>query len=227
MSEKKCPSCSGVMELSKSGKKWICPYCNEEIENETKNSETELQDGLPLNIFYLEKDMAEDNFKKDTKELLKSLKYCLNELKTLERIEDYMKKNMMDTDSYGSDDMEGVQKELANVARERLADELEQDERIILYTENGMFARRKEYNVITDKRCFFVKKKDYIQIKHADIVDIKVDSTLGMPSWSLNGDYKKTITSNCTDYRMLGAVIALICLLSFKQDPERERIRLV
>ena len=48
--------------------------------------------------------MAEDNFKKDTKELLKSLKYCLNELKTLERIEAYMKNLMANTDSYGSDD---------------------------------------------------------------------------------------------------------------------------
>ncbi|MBQ8086307.1 MAG: hypothetical protein IJ232_09410 [Lachnospiraceae bacterium] len=227
MSEKKCPSCSGVMELSKSGRKWICPYCNEEIANDIKESEIELKDGLPLNIFYLEKDMAEDNFKKDTKELLKSLKYCLNELKTLERIETYMKKLMADTDSYGSDDMEGVHKELANVARERLGDELKQDERIILYTENGMFARRKEFNVITDKRCFFVNKKDYIQIKHTDIVDIKVDTTFGMPSWYLNGDYKKSITSNCTDNRMLGAIIAIVCLLSFKNDTERERIRLV
>ena len=215
------------MELSKSGRKWVCPYCNSEMDNDNIKEEVELRDGLPLNIFYPEKDMAEENFKKDTRELLKSLKYSLNELKTPERIEAYMRKSMMNTDSMGADGMEGVNKELADVARARLANELKPGERIIVYTENGLFARRKEFNVITNERCFFVNKKNYIQIRHVDIMEIKVDTTLGMPSWSLNSDYKKTITSNCTDYRMLGAMIALICLLSFEQDPERERIRLV
>lgn len=215
------------MELSKTGRKWICPYCDTEIENDVKEANVDYQDGLPLNIFYLEKSMAEDNFKKDTKELLSSLKYCLNELKTPERIEAYMRKSMMNVDSVGADGMEGVNKELADVARARLAGELKPDERIILYTENGVFARRKEFNVITDQRCFFVNKKDYVQIKHKDIVEIKVGTSLGMPYWQLNGDYKQTITSNCTNYKLVGAIIAIICLLSFENDPDRERIRLV
>ena len=219
MNEQKCPNCSAMMQLSKSKTKWVCPYCQAEIENGKKEASE-----LPEEMFSIEKDLSENSYTGDIKESLSSFKYCFREIGTAEKVEEYIRKSMAGIDCFAS---EGINQKFIDIAKERLQNELEAGERIIVYADTGLIFKGKEYFLLTDKRCFFVKKKKFFQIYHKDITVIKFETGMSLPTWRLNSNLDTSVSWLGSKYTLQGAIAALICLLSFKNDPDRERIRII
>ena len=56
---------------------------------------------------------------------------------------------------------------------------------------------------------------------------LHVDNSFSTCVWYVNKDYDMQIQTPGDSYKELGAVVALITLLSFEQDPNRELLRIV
>ena len=101
---------------------------------------------------------------------------------------------------------------------------IDSGERIIVYGNKGILSKGKEYFVVTDRRSVFVKKKDVKTVLHTDIDSLKVEDC---GNCYINGDYNKGFVNLDANGTFQGALIALICMYAFEEDPGRDRIRII
>lgn len=228
METNKCPNCNGQMKLSKAKGKWECPYCGVQFEEDIQQDKIVNQDavlkgnGLNPQLFYFERDLRETDHYKQTQESIKELKYCINELETAEEVEEHIRAHLLDDEDVAS---EGINQKRIDAIRPVIAPDLEPGERIVFYGDDGVISRGKDFFVVTDRRSIFVAKKKHKVLCHKDVDAIKLDAG-GYPGWHLNGDYEKNISPVGNKFRLPGAVVALICLYAFEEEPDRRKIRI-
>ena len=122
-----------------------------------------------------------------------------------------------------SDDIsvKGVREDQIVKAMPLLETVMDPDERVIVYGNKGIFSKGKEYFVVTDRRSIFVKKKEVKAVLHTDIDSLKIEDC---GNCSINDDYGKSFINLDAKGTFQGALLALICMLSFEADPDRDRI---
>ena len=216
---KNCPNCGG--ELQKKNNKWKCPYCNSSYDlEESKKKNDELFDS---GMFYVDIDKEEIMKKKNTVDSIKMWKYCLDEMDSADKIEDYLKKVTQKDDGTA---MAEVRNERIEALLGRIEPELESGERIIILVDTSLFGKGKEFYIITDRACRFFKKKEVISVEFDDIVSIKVDDSFNLPSFYINDNYQNSVSSVANSYQTVGVMLALISRLTFERNKDRMRIRI-
>ncbi|MCR5702760.1 MAG: hypothetical protein K6G76_11540 [Lachnospiraceae bacterium] len=218
---KKCPSCGG--ELEKKREKLICPYCNStyDVEKSDKKSSTEL---LDPDLFFVDVDLNRLMEKKCTSEVMRAWKYCMDENETSKDVEEYLRKITQKDDGTAMKDVRG---ERIENLRGRMDPELESGERVIMLIDTTLFGKGKDFYVITDRAVRFFKKKKSMTVKFDDIIAIKINDSLNLPSFYLNESYETSISSVANSYQTLGAMLALITRLAFEYNEDRSRIRII
>ncbi|MBQ7556603.1 MAG: hypothetical protein IJT00_00940 [Lachnospiraceae bacterium] len=222
----KCPNCTARMEYHKTKGAWICPYCDTRVKEEDTDAEKVLKmtesKGIGLNpdLFYFERDLRESYRKRSTGKCLDSLKYCLDELEFPNETEEYLRRYVSDSDDTSAD---GINGKLLDNARSVIAQDLEPGERVIVYKDKGLFFKGKEFFVLTDKKMIFVNKKEHLYLYHKDVESSRLDDVLDLPQWELNDNYRMTVY--CSE-KLLGALLAMITLYAFEEEPDRKKIRI-
>ena len=219
MNTRKCPSCGGEMELSISNKCLICPFCDTHIDVDIKDDgNTGLLDEKMFDFLW-----QLDSLKKYEKvvESIDSMRYCLNNLKIADSITDYIRTALITDTDVAS---EGINQERIDKVMPKIASLIEPNEHIIVYGDDGIFSRGKEFFVITDKRSIFVNGKKINAVQHNEVSVIRMNPNGGYPRWLLNNRGEFAITGVGTKYRLQGAIAALICLYSWKSRKEKIKL---
>ena len=223
MEAKKCTNCGATLKRLSKG--WVCPFCDVRYEEETAPVKKKKRKyGLSEDYFEVEANLKESLKKKRVAGCIRSIAYCLDNYDTADDIEDYILKKMTAPDDVfikGTDDdkIEAVMPVIESVT--------DPGERVIFCVNTGILSRDRDYYVITDKRSIFVDNKNIRSVCHADIGSLKLGDTFGAVNWYINGDYDKCLMSLDSDGVFHGALIALICMLSFEQDPKSDKIRII
>ena len=222
MANRKCPSCGGEMELSISNKCLICPFCDTHIDVDIQD------DG---NTAMLDEKMFDFLWKLDSLKqydnvvaVLDSMRYCLNNLKTAESVVKFIRTALINDEDIAS---EGINQKRIDKIMPKLSEFIEPGEHIIVYGDEGLISRGKEYFVITDKRSIFVSGKNAGAVLHSDISVMRLNPNGGYPRWYLNNQASYAVTAVGNKYRLQGAVAALICLYAQEQSGSREKIKLM
>lgn len=225
MNEIKCPVCGGQLEYSRSGLKMTCPYCDAVFE--TPEAEARPKKKKPVfdpEMFIVEqkiKDELSSEKHKSTDECLRTISYCLSEFQTPDEIAGYMRKYIRGKDLAAP----GINEVMIDKVMSRVSSEMKSDEKIILYYDRGLIMKNKEFLLLTDKRLFFVNKRNCLYVFHEDVDRLELNSSGDCPMWEINDDYERTIPS-VTSAVVQGAMIAYICLSGFIKDPDKNRIKL-
>lgn len=226
METKKCPNCGAMLELSKFQTSLECPYCGSKYDIEVEAREKIAQKANDFNeeLFRVERDFTEDRNKKQTGRCIDTLLYCMNELRSPDKIESHIRKSLINGGDLAA---EGINDSLISNVKSRINSETEPGEHIIVYKDLGIFSKGKEFVVVTEKRLLFFTKKKCTSILFKDIDTLRLNDSGDYSAWYINGDLDKRIPSMEPSGQLTGAVVALSCLKSFEQDPDRERIRLI
>ncbi len=219
MNTRKCPSCGGEMELSISNKCLICPFCDTHIDVDIKDDgNTGLLDEKLFDFLW-----QLESLKKYEKvaESIDSMRYCLNNLKIADSITDYIRTALITDTDVAS---EGINQERIDKVMPKIASLIEPNEHIIVYGDDGIFSRGKEFFVITDKRSIFVNGKKINAVQHNEVSVIRMNPNSGYPRWLLNNRSELAISGIGNKYRLQGAITALICLYSWKSRKEKIKL---
>ena len=227
----KCPNCDGKMERVR-GTLYRCPFCNSEFEfgedgKETGKSkkpavtpgkEFSKTDRFDFQVTY--KELVKGS---DTKKIMESFVYCINELESSEEILKHIHKLAVKCRGIG---LEGYHDEYLESFAKRMKKVLDPDEKPLIYINTAVFSSGKHGFMITDKRTVTEGKKTN-QLPHEELRSIRFDMDDDTPFIYLNclKDLKLTRISDVE--RPLGAVIALICAFSFEMAPKHDRIMIV
>ena len=223
MEVKKCEQCGGTLKRLRVQKVWVCPFCDARYEGALEETAESHKDDNELNeeVFLIEADLSKIMKKENGKGCIKMIIHCMNTFETAKEVEEYMLKKLPYSDDIA---VKNDREELIQNAMPMIQKVMEPGERVIVYGNTGIFSKGKEYFVITDKRCIFVSKKKIKSVLHTDIDSLKIaDCANG----TINGDYDKIIINLDANGRFQGALLAMICMLSFEEDCDRDRIRIV
>lgn len=222
MNTRKCPSCGGEMELSLSDKCLICPFCDTHIDVDIQDDgKTGMLDEKMFDFLWNPESLKQyENVTAN----LDSMRYCLNTLKTAEKISQYIRSTLLTDEDVAS---EGINQKRIDKIMPKISELLEPGEHIIVYGDDGLFSRGKEFFVITDKRSIFVNGKKAGAVQHREISAMRLDPNGGYPRWKLNNQEDFAVTGIGNKYRLQGAIAALICLLAAEQHGSREKIKLL
>lgn len=122
---------------------------------------------------------------------------------------------------------EGINQKRIDKIMPKITELIESGEHIIVYGDDGVFSRGKEFFVITDKRIIFVNEKKQGTVSHHEISALRLDPNGGYPRWKLNNHDSFAVTGIGSKYRLQGAIAALICLFASEQHGGREKIKLL
>ncbi|MCR5212902.1 MAG: transposase [Eubacterium sp.] len=234
MEVKKCPNCGGDLNYARLQNKWVCPYCdatfdgdandinNASIINDTNNS-IGFTNGFNNALFSVETDFKKLSGKKSDDESIKTMNYCINDMRSSKEVENYLKTGVSITDDLA---VEGKNEELIINALPKFQSFLESGEKIILYCNKAFFSKVKEFFILTNKRTIFVEKSKVTFLYHKDLVSLSISGSWDSPIWKLNGDYNMMIIS-VTNGQTQGAIMAYICLSAFESDVNKARIRIL
>ena len=218
----KCPSCGGEMELSLSNKRMVCPFCDSHIDVDIQGDDsTEM---LSETMFDFLWDLDSLKQYENVVTVLDSMRYCLNTLKTAEEVTEFIRTALLSDEDVAS---EGINQKRIDKIMPKIAELLEPGERIIVYGDDGIFSRGKDFFVITDKRSIFVKGKKSGAILHSEIGAMRLAPNEGYPRWKLNNQDRFTISGIGVKYRLEGAIAALICLFAAEQRDKKTKIKLL
>ncbi len=222
MDTRKCPSCGGEMELSLSNKCLICPFCDTHIDVDMQDDgNTGMLDERMFDFLWnLDSLKQYDN----VIAVLDSMRYCLNSLKTTESVSKYIRTALLTDEDVAS---EGINQKRIDKIMPKIAELIEPGERIIVYGDDGILSRGKEFFVITDKRSIFVNGKKSDAVLHREISAMRLDPNGGYPRWKLNNQDSFAVTGIGNKYRLQGAIAALICLFTAEQRGGKEKTKLL
>lgn len=222
MNNRKCPSCGAEMELSLSNKCLVCPFCDTHIDVEIQDDgNTGMLDEKMFDFLWNLDDLKQYE---NVIAVLDSMRYCLNSLKTAERVSQYIRTALLTDEDVAS---EGINQNRIDKIMPKITGLIEPGERIIVYGDDGIFSRGKEFFVITDKRSIFVNGKKTGSILHREISAVRLDPNGGYPRWKLNNQDSFAVTAIGNKYRLQGAIAALICIYAAEQQGGREKIKLL
>lgn len=222
MDTRKCPSCGGEMELSLSNKCLICPFCDTHIDVDMQDDgNTGMLDERMFDFLWnLDSLKQYDN----VIAVLDSMRYCLNSLKTTESVSKYIRTALLTDEDVAS---EGINQKRIDKIMPKIAELIEPGERIIVYGDDGILSRGKEFFVITDKRSIFVNRKKTGAVLHREISAMRLNPNGGYPRWLLNNQDSFAVTGIGNKYRLQGAIAALICLFAAEQRGGKEKTKLL
>ena len=222
MNTRKCPSCGGEMELSISNKCLICPFCNTHIDVDMQDDgNTGMLDERMFDFLWnLDSLKQYDN----VIAVLDSMRYCLNSLKTTESVSKYIRTALLTDEDVAS---EGINQKRIDRIMPKIAELIEPGERIIVYGDDGILSRGKEFFVITDKRSIFVNGKKTGAVLHREISAMRLNPNGGYPRWLLNNQDSFAVTGIGNKYRLQGAIAALLCLFAAEQRGGKEKTKLL
>lgn len=211
MSKKVCPSCGGEMKLSLSDNCFICPFCRTHADADISDYDNTAMLDEKMFEFLWQFDSLKQYEKLITS--IDSMRYCLYQLKNTNSIEEHIRTALI-TDSDVA--AEGIHQERIDKVMPKISKLLEPDEHIIVYADDGLIFRGKEFYVITDKRSIFVNGKKINAIPHSEVAVIRIKPNDGYPRLLLNNRDELSISGIGTKFKLQGAVAALICLYSFE-----------
>ena len=222
MEVKKCVQCGGNLERLRMQKVWMCPFCGARYEDKAADKQPESAEyyGLNEEVFSLETDLSKIMKKEAGAGCIRSIVHCTNTFEKAAQIEDYMFKKISFSDDISA---RGIREDQIIKAMPLLETVTDPDERIIVYGNKGIFSKGKEYFAVTDRRSIFVNKKAVKTVLHTDIDSLKLEDC---GNCYVNEDYGKGFVNFDAKGTFQGAVIALICMLAFEADPDRDRIRI-
>ena len=176
----KCPNCGGTLELSKSRLMMQCPYCETQFVLDAAERETVKGLNRLSEIFNVEKDLEPVKRKGGTiAKCLDSLNYCMSEIGSAEKIESYIRRSLLNGNDVAA---VGINDKLLNAVKQRLDSELESGERVLVYYDQGIFSRGKEFTVITNRRCLCFTNKKCFSAYFRDIGFFELDTLGTFPS---------------------------------------------
>ncbi|WP_044973776.1 hypothetical protein [Ruminococcus sp. HUN007] len=219
----KCEQCGGELKRIRTRHEWFCSFCNSRYSDEPSETRKPCAKyyGLNEEVFSVECDLSKVMKKENGSGCIKSIVHCMDICENSSEIEKYLSAKCKIPDDIS---MKGLREDQIANALPRINEVMEPGERVIVYGNKGIFSKGKEYFVITDKRSIFVEKKNISQVLHTDIDSLKIADC---GNCNLNGDYSKGIVNLDGTGTFQGALLALICVLSFEADMERAKIRLV
>ena len=222
MEARKCEQCGGALKYQRVQRVWVCPFCDCRYEEtpEEKAARVPRKEELNDAVFLVEKDLSNIMKKSGGGGCIKTIIRCMNTFATAKEVEDYMLTKLTFSDDIS---VKNVREEHIENAMPMIRPVMDPDERVIVYGNKGIFSKGKEYFVVTDKRCIFVNKKKVKAVLHTDI-DALTIADCG--NCVINGDYDKNIISLDGNGRFQGALLAMITMLSFEADSDRDRIRI-
>jgi len=220
----RCPNCSGKLQLSTSKTKAICPFCGSEFTVDENVLTTQAEGFAEVDWFIYEWDYKKIKEIPQLSTSVTAFLRALNEFGSAAKIEEYMRGYLMKYDGVSAP---GLREEKMSTIRSRISDHIKLNERIILYDDNGIFVHGKTGTVITDKRTLLVEKKNVINIPHSNIPYLLFEYSVGLPGIKLGEQYANNIGIFNSHFDLQGTAAALICALSFGENPERPKIRLL
>lgn len=220
MEIKECTQCGAGLRRLRIQRMWICPYCGTRYEDAARDEKPDAF-GLNEEVFAIEGDLSRIIKKSGGGGVIRSIAGCMSRFESSAQVEDYLLNKIPFSDEIST---AGVRSERIAGAMPVLGTVMEPGERVIVYGDKGIFSSGKEYFAVTDRRTAFVRKQQVKSILHTDIDSLKIE---GGGNCYLNEDYGKGLVSLDANGRFQGALIALICMLSFEAEPERGRIRIV
>ena len=222
MNTRKCASCGGEMELSILNKCLVCPFCDTHIDVNIQDdgSAGMLDEKMFDFLWELDSLKQYDN----VIAVLDSMRYCLNSLKTAESVSQYIRTTLLTDEDVAS---EGINQKRIDKIMPKITELVEPGERIIVYGDDGILSRGKEFFVITDKRSIFVNGKKSDAVLHREISAMRLEPNGGYPRWKLNNQDSFAVTGIGNKYRLQGAIAALICLFTSEQRGDKEKIKLL
>ena len=220
----RCPNCSGKLELSTSKTKMTCPFCGSEFTVDEATKAANSEGFAEKDWFIYEWDYNKIKANSQLYTCVSSFIRAINDFGSASKIEEYMKNYLMKYDEISAP---GIREDKMRGIRSRIAGYLQPDERVILYDDNGLFIHGKTGTVITDKRTLLVEKKKVTNIPHSGIPYLLFEYSVGLPGVKLGEQYANSIGIFNSHFDLQGTAAALICALSFGDDPERPKIRLL
>ena len=220
----RCPNCSGKLELSTSKTKMTCPFCGSEFTVDESTKATIADGFAEKDWFIYEWDYNKIKANSQLYTCVSSFIRAINDFGSASKIEEYMKNYLMKYDEISAP---GIREDKMRGIRARIAGYLQPDERVILYDDNGLFIHGKTGTVITDKRTLLVEKKNVTNIPHSGIPYLLFEYSVGLPGVKLGEQYANSIGIFNSHFDLQGTAAALICALSFGDNPERPKIRLL
>ena len=219
----KCEQCGGELKRIRTRHEWFCSFCNSRYADEPDETPEPRAEyyGLNEEVFSVECDLSGIMKKEGGSGTVKSLVRCMETYESSSDIEKYLSAKCKIPSDIS---MKGLREDQITNALPTISTVMDPGERVIVYGNKGIFSKGKEYFVITDKRSIFVEKKNISQVLHTDIDSLKIADC---GNCNLNGDYSKGIVNLDGTGTFQGALLALICALSFEADTERPNIRIV
>ena len=220
---KKCIHCGGNLERQAIKNIWLCPYCGARYEEKDQGKTTASEEyyGLNEEVFVAERDLSKIMKERNGAGVIHSIVHCMQSFETAGQVEEYMLRKLSFSDDISA---AGVREDQIEKAMPLLETVILPDERVIVYGNKGILSRGKEYFVVTDRQSIFVKKKNIKTVLHSDIDSLIIE---GCGNCYLNGDYEKGFVNFDSKGTFQGAIIALVCMLSFEEQPNRGRIRII
>ena len=152
---------------------------------------------------------------------IRSIIQCMEKFETAAEVENYMLKKLDFSDDIS---VKGVREEAIEKAMPGIQPFLNPGERVILYQNKGLFSKGKEYCAVTDQRTVFADGAKMKDVPHTEIDSLKIEKT---PNVYLNGKYDQGILNLDAGGKFQGAVIAYLCMRSFEENPDRDRIEII
>ena len=201
-----------------------CPFCGSEFTVDEKTKAANSEGFAEKDWFIYEWDYNKIKANSQLYTCVSSFIRAINDFGSASKIEEYMKNYLMKYDEISAP---GIREDKMRGIRSRIAGYLQPDERVILYDDNGLFIHGKTGTVITDKRTLLVEKKKVTNIPHSGIPYLLFEYSVGLPGVKLGEQYANSIGIFNSHFDLQGTAAALICALSFGDDPERPKIRLL
>lgn len=199
----KCPNCTGTLIVSEDKK--ICPYCGSMFVIAVKKAEeVHKKNPSALELFQI-------NVQKYSDKGMKTWKQIAGHINAGFTISQYIQLLESDLSDYDAIAMERVNQGLWNTVRNRLAEKMLPDEKLLFYKDDGIFSKGKSGMCVSNKRVYFIGEK---KIKFINIREIRSLYKSPLANiWYLNCDSKFGICDiGCTNEE-LGIILALICTL--------------
>lgn len=222
MEIRKCEQCGGNLKRLRTQKTWVCPFCDARYydEPEEKKEGSEEYFGLNDEVFVVQKDLTKRMKKAGANGVVKTIVHCMETYDTAEEIEKYMLTKLSFSDDIST--MKVREDQIKN-AMQMIQPVMLPGERVIVYGNKGIFSKGKEYFVITDKRSIFVNNKKVKDVLHTDLDSFTLADC---GNCTINSDYDKNIISLDGNGRFQGALLAMMCMIAFEENEDREKIQI-
>ena len=237
----KCPNCQGKLEKTDDANVLRCMFCGTEFETEdSEPEEVEVkEEEVKEEALPKQKMETDDGFTKfewfdyrtkfkklltghDTKDAMRTFAYCTNELGSSEAIIKFIKRELIDECGiYCKEHKE--EKLTAFLNSKSIKGQINPDDNVIFYVNNGIFSCGKHGFVVTDKKIVFSGRKPRV-IEYSNLRKLAFDMESDFVDVRLNSSYDTSFGTIDGSKKAHGALAALISALAFENEPERDKI---